>query len=36
MMIKKLKERIFSWVCKCGNILADDRDFCVQCDRERP
>ena len=24
------------WRCKCGNELPDDRNFCVQCDRERP
>ena len=25
-----------NWTCKCGNVLAEDRNFCVQCDRERP
>lgn len=24
------------WKCKCGNTVPDDRNFCVQCDRERP
>lgn len=24
------------WTCKCGNTLPDDRNFCVQCDREKP
>lgn len=37
MNIKNLKFFIItSWTCKCGNVLADDRMFCVQCDRERP
>ena len=24
------------WKCKCGNTVPDDRNFCVQCDREKP
>lgn len=24
------------WKCKCGNTVPDDRNFCVQYDRERP
>lgn len=37
MNFKSIKDlTIFSWTCKCGNVLNDDRTFCVQCDRERP
>lgn len=36
MIFKQIKELVFGWVCKCGNVLADDRNFCVQCGRERP
>ena len=36
MQIKVIKFFECNWVCKCGNVLADDRNFCVQCDRERP
>lgn len=24
------------WKCKCGNTVPDDRNFCIQCERERP
>jgi hypothetical protein len=36
MIFKKLKEVIFGWTCVCGNNVEDDRNFCVQCDREKP
>ena len=36
LKIRKMKFFELNWVCKCGNVLDDDRNFCVQCDRERP
>lgn len=36
MFLKKIKFFELNWVCKCKNVLADDRNFCVQCGRERP
>ena len=36
MLIKLFRTIIHSWTCKCGKVLADDRNFCMYCDRERP
>lgn len=36
MVFKKLNLFSLNWVCKCGNRLAEDRNFCVQCGREKP
>lgn len=35
-MKKLVKIFELNWVCKCGNTLSDDRNFCPQCDREKP
>lgn len=24
------------WQCKCGNLVSNDRNFCMYCDREKP
>ena len=36
-MFKKMR-KLFEiyWKCKCGATIADDRNFCMYCDRERP
>jgi len=36
MKIKIVKLFELNWVCKCGKVIADDRNFCMYCDRERP
>lgn len=36
MIFKQIKELVFGWLCRCGNSVPSDRNFCPQCDREKP
>ena len=36
MLVKRIKFFMLNWICKCGNHVPDDRNFCMYCDRERP
>ena len=36
MLLKKLNLFVLNWICKCGNNVPNDRNFCAQCDREKP
>lgn len=36
MLLKKLNLFVLNWLCKCGNSVPNDRNFCPQCDREKP